>query len=82
MKNRYPVTWLVTEALSLLVLCLCLFHALQQSDAAVYVFRLLCFVFGACVFEHMCVLINKTYDYDNHRIMITGKLPASILFIV
>lgn len=81
MIGNYPVTWLVTEILSVILLLLCMFHALKQPDYKIKLFELLCFIVGSAIFEHVGVLFTKTYTYDHHRIMMFGEIPLSTLMI-
>lgn len=81
MIGDYPITWLVTELLSIVLFSLCMIHALKQKDALRRTLELCCFVLGAAIFEHVGVLIVGAYDYDVHRIMMIGELPLSILLI-
>ena len=81
LNKKLPLTWLVNEILSIVLLVACIFHALAQPEPVIQLFLLLCFIFGAAVFEHVGVLITHTYSYDAHRIMLCGKLPLSILLI-
>ena len=81
MIGNYPITWLVTEVLSIVVFSLCMVHALNQTDYKRRLLELCCFVLGAAIFEHVGVLIVGAYDYDANRIMMIGELPLSILLI-
>lgn len=81
MIGNYPITWLVTEALSIILFSMCMVHALRQSDYKTRLLELCCFVLGAAIFEHVGVLIVGAYDYDANRIMMIGELPLSILLI-
>ena len=81
MLGQYPITWLITELLSIVLFVLCMFHALKQEDYKSKVMELICFVVGAGIFEHVGVLIAKTYSYDQHRILMAGVIPLSVLLI-
>lgn len=81
MIGNYPVTWLVTELLSVVLFSLCMIHALNQPDYKRKLMELCCFVLGSAIFEHVGVLIVGDYDYDPHRIMMIGLLPLSTLLI-
>ncbi len=81
MIGNYPVTWLITELLSVILFIVCLFHALRQEDYKFETFKLLMFVVGSAIFEHVGVIITKTYSYDQHRIMMFGLIPLSTLLI-
>lgn len=81
MIGNYPVTWLVTELLSIVAFVMCMFHALKQDNYKIKLFELLMFIIGSAVFEHVGVLFTKTYSYDQNRIMMFGKIPLSTLMI-
>lgn len=81
MIGNYPVTWLITEVLSVIVFLLCMQHALRQPDYKTKVFELICFIAGSAIFEHVGVLFTKTYTYDQNRIMMFGEIPLSTLMI-
>ena len=81
MIGTYPITWLVTEIISVVLFVACLLHAMDQSNAKARVLELLCFLIGAAIFEHAGVLIADQYDYDQHRILMTGVVPLSTLMI-
>lgn len=79
--GNYPLTWLVTELLSIILFVLCMFHALRQNNYQIKLFELLMFIIGSAVFEHVGVLFTKTYSYDQNRLMMFGKIPLSTLMI-
>lgn len=81
MIGSYPITWLVTELLSVVLFLVCLFHAQRQEDHRFETLKLMMFVLGSAIFEHVGVLFTKTYSYDQHRIMMFGLIPLSILLI-
>ena len=81
MIGNYPITWLVTEIISVVLFVACLLHAMNQPNAKARVLELLCFLIGAAIFEHAGVLLSKQYDYDQHRILMTGIVPLSTLMI-
>ncbi len=81
MVGNYPITWLVTEVLSIILFSMCMVHALHQSDYKSRLLELCCFVLGSAIFEHVGVLIVGAYDYDANRIMMIGELPLSTLLI-
>ena len=81
MLGNYPITWLVTEIISVVLFVACLLHAMNQPNAKARVLELLCFIIGAAIFEHAGVLLAKQYDYDQHRILMVGLVPLSTLMI-
>lgn len=81
MIGNQPITWLIVEAMSLVVFAMCMVHALKQPDYKRKLLELCCFVLGAAIFEHVGVFITKTYDYQTTRIMMVGALPLSTLLI-
>lgn len=81
MIGNYPITWLISELLSVILFTVCLFHALRQEDYVFETFKLLMFVIGSAIFEHVGVLYTKTYSYDQHRIMMFGLIPLGTLLM-
>jgi uncharacterized membrane protein SirB2 len=59
MLGPYPITWLITELISIVLFVACIFHALKQADYKSKLFELMCFVVGAGIFEHVGVIITK-----------------------
>ena len=80
MLGEYPITWLVTEVLSVVLFVLCMIHAIRSDHPKERLFELCCFILAAAIFEHVGVLTGN-YWYDQHRIMMFGLIPLSILMI-
>lgn len=55
-------------------------HALKSDKPKQRLFELCCFVLAAAIFEHVGVLTGN-YAYDQHRLMMFGLIPLSILLI-
>ncbi len=75
-----PVTWLLSEALSIVLLFVCLVHASKQKYATHRIMEFFGFIIAAAIFENIGVW-GKIYNYDLHRIMMIGKVPLCILII-
>lgn len=80
MIGEYSITWLVTEVLSLVLFAVCMNHAMKSDKPKQRLFELCCFILAAAIFEHVGVLTNN-YSYDQHRLMMFGLIPLSILLI-
>ena len=80
MIGNYPITWLITELVSVVLFTLCMFHALKQEQPKQALFELLCFVIGSGIFENIGVATDQ-YRYDLHRILLVGLVPLSTLLI-
>lgn len=80
MIGVYPITWLITEALSIVLFVVCMNHALHSDHPRQRLFELCCFILAAAIFEHVGVLTGN-YSYDQHRLMMFGLIPLSILLI-
>ena len=73
-----PLTWFLAEILSVVLFVVCLIHASKQKDAVLRILELVAFLLYSGIFENIGVYA-KIYDYDLHRIMLVGKVPAGIL---
>lgn len=80
MIANYPITWILMEVISVILMVLCMVHALKSDRPKQKVFELCCFVLAAALFEHVGVL-GGNYWYSQERFMMFGLIPLSILMI-
>lgn len=80
MIQGMPVTWLVAEALILVLFVMCMIHASRQEDATIKIMELFGFLIFAAIFEHMGVQGGR-YTYDLHRVMLIGKVPLEVILL-
>lgn len=81
MIGDYPISWLATEIISMILFFMCLVHALNSKDYKHRVLELCCFVLASGIFETVGVLGVQRYSYDQHRILMFGIIPLSTLMI-
>ncbi len=81
MIGEYPITWLLCEIGTVILTILCMYRALRQENYKYELFRLLMFIVGAAIFENIGVLLVKMYYYDQHRLMMFGVVPLSVLML-
>ena len=81
MIGNYPISWLISEVMSVILFAACMVHAIGREDGKARLFELLCYLIAAALFEHAGVLLAHRYSYDPHRIMMIGVVPLSILLI-
>ena len=75
-----PITWLLSEILSIALLFIVLAHAAKRENAAHRILEFFGFIMAAAIFENIGVAYD-IYDYDLHRLLMIGKVPLSILII-
>lgn len=80
MLGNYPITWLLTELMSIILFVICMFHALKSENQSQRLFELCAFIIAAAIFEHFGVLTGN-YWYSQSRIMMFGLIPLSVLMI-
>ena len=79
MIGNYPITWVISDALSLILFSLCLIHALNHEDSKHRVLELCCFTIGSTIFEHFGVKLLHYFSYDQHRLMMIGVVPLGVI---
>ena len=79
MIGEYPITWVISDALSLILFALCLIHALNHEDFKHRVLELGCFTIGATIFEHFGIKLLNYFSYDQHRLMMIGVVPLGVI---
>lgn len=75
-----PASWVLYEALSVILFVACLAHAARSSRPVSGVLMLVGFVIYAGTFENIGVWAD-IYDYNLDRLLMVGKVPLSILFV-
>ena len=75
-----PISWFVNEIVAVVLLLICIAHALKRDRPAVRLLELFCYMLTAGIFENIGVF-GKIYYYSIERIMMFGNVPFSILFI-
>lgn len=75
-----PITWLLSEVLSLVLFFVCIVHATKQKNPQFKVLELFGFCIAAGIFENAGVA-GKIYDYNTNRIMMIGKVPLEIILL-
>ena len=75
-----PVSWFITEILSMVLLFVCMAHMAKQENPELKIFEFIAFIILAGSFENIGVYCED-YIYDTHRILMFGKVPISILII-
>lgn len=75
----FPVSWLLTELLSLVLFFMVLWHASRQENAGFMILAFFGFMIGAALFENAGVNVSRNYYYDLRRVMMVGSVPLEIL---
>jgi uncharacterized membrane protein len=75
-----PITWLFVEILAVVLFIICIIHASKQENALIKTLEMLGFIVYSGIYENIGVF-TKIYDYDQHRIMLIGKVPLEILLL-
>ena len=76
-----PASWLLVEALSLVLFFAALIHASRQEDGISRMLELFGFIISAAIFENVGVNVARSYVYDLRRVMMVGSVPLEILLI-
>ena len=74
-----PLTWVLAEVFSVVLLLICTIHAVKREKPAIRLLELYGFVLAAGLFENVGVAAN-IYDYNLNRFLLFGKVPFAILF--
>ncbi len=76
-----PISWVITELLSLGVFFTVLVHASKQTNSGLKTLELFGFIIAAAIFENVGVNFGHNYSYDLRRFMMIGKVPLEILLL-
>lgn len=76
-----PISWVVTEALALLLFFVVVVHAAHEEKPARSLLEVFAFLVAAAIFENVGVNLSHNYSYDLRRVMMIGSVPLEILMI-
>jgi hypothetical protein len=80
MLSDFPMSWLLVEALSVVLFVACIAHALKQPEPSIRIFEIIAGIIYTGIFENAFGVAGKLYDYSLHRVLLVGKVPLEILF--
>lgn len=76
-----PISWFINEIIASILFIICIVHISKGKNAIHRMLELFCYVLTAGIFENIGVWAG-IYDYSVNRIMMFGKVPFAILFLV